>query len=225
VVAASRRHRLTGVAAARGNREARPARLLALGDSYTIGEGVAPDAAWPGRLVEALRARGRAWAAPTVIATTGWTTTELADAMAKAQLDPPYDLVTLLVGVNDQYRDWPPDAYPPRHAALLDRAIALAGGAARRCIAVSIPDWGATPFAAGDPRGRGAIAAAIDDYNAMAAANAAARGVRFVDVTRLSRDPALMGALVADGLHPSAEQYQAWVDRAIAPAAVEALGA
>jgi len=211
--------------ATRGNGEARPARLLALGDSYTIGEGVAPAATWPARLVEALRSRGRAWAAPKLIASTGWTTTELAEAIAAVPLDPPYDLVTLLVGVNDQYRDWPVDAYPSRHAALLDRAIALAGGAARRCIAVSIPDWGATPFAAGDARGRGAIAAAIDHYNAMAAANAAARGARFVNVTRLSRDPALLGALVDDGLHPSAEQYQAWVDRAIAPAAVEALDA
>lgn len=213
------------MAATRGDSEARPVRLLALGDSYTIGEGVPPEAAWPARLVEALRARGLASAPPTVVATTGWTTSELADAIDAARLDPPYGLVTLLVGVNDQYRDWPPDAFPPRHAALLDRAIALAGGAARRCLVISIPDWGVTPFAAGDPRGRSAIAAAIDRYNAMAAANAAARGARVVDVTGLSRDAALSTALVADGLHPSAAQYQAWVDQAIAPAALAALAA
>lgn len=225
MVVASPRHCLTGVSTTRGHRAVRPARLLALGDSYTIGEGLAPDAAWPARLVEALKARGRAWAPPTVIAATGWTTTELAEAINRAPLDPSYDLVTLLIGVNDQYRDWPVDAYPKRHAALLDRAIALAGGDARRCLAISIPDWSVTPFAAGDPRGRGAIAAAIDHYNAMAAANAAQRGVRFVDVTSLSRDPAFQGALVGDGLHPSAAQYQAWVDQIIAPAAIEALGA
>lgn len=216
---------MTAASPARGSwHRSNPLRLLALGDSYTLGEGVPPDAAWPARLVAALEARGIRALAPTRIATTGWTTTELAEAIEGAALAPPYDLVTILIGVNDQYRNWPEPEFAPRHAALLDRAIALAGGDARRCVVISIPDWSVTPFAAGDPRGRVAIAAAIDRYNAMAKANAAARGTPFVDVTGLTRDPALASALADDGLHPSAAQYETWVHRAIAPAVHTALG-
>lgn len=194
-------------------------RLLALGDSYTIGEGVEPAGAWPERLVEHLRAAGVAIGKPTIIATTGWTTTELSAAVAGAMLDPPYDLVTLLVGVNDQYRDWPEEVFPGHYRELLAAAVRLAGADPRRCLAISIPDWSVTPFAAGDARGRAAIANAIDRYNALARGAAEAADVRFLDVTTISRSPAYAMSLVADGLHPSAAQYAAWVERAIAPAA------
>jgi lysophospholipase L1-like esterase len=192
-------------------------RVLALGDSYTIGEGVAPESSWPAQLVARLRNDGLAMDQPVIIAQTGWTTTELTAALDQAVLEPPYDLVTLLVGVNDQYRDWSETLYPERYAALLERAVVLAGGEVRRCVAVSIPDWSTTAFAANDARGSKSIAAAIDRYNAMGRQQAEARGVAFVDVTAISRSEAFASALVADGLHPSDTQYRAWVDEAIAP--------
>lgn len=198
--------------------EARRAkRLLALGDSYTIGEGVAPESSWPAQLAIRLREHGLAIAQPQIIAKTGWTTTELAAAIEQAVLDPPYDLVTLLVGVNDQYRNWPETRFPDRYAALLERAVDLAGGAVTHCVAVSIPDWSTTAFAANDVRGREAIAAAIDRYNAMVRQQAESSGVAFVDVTAISRSTPWTTALVSDGLHPSDAQYRAWVDQAILP--------
>lgn len=193
-------------------------RMLALGDSYTIGEGVAPESSWPAQLVTALRNDGLAMGQPLIIAQTGWTTTELMAALDQAVLEPPYDLVTLLVGVNDQYRDWPETLFAERYAALLERAVGLAGGVVRRCVAVSIPDWSSTAFAARDVRGRSSIAEAIDRYNMMGRQEAEARGVAFVDVTAISRSEAFASALVADGLHPSETQYRVWVDEAIAPA-------
>jgi lysophospholipase L1-like esterase len=199
--------------------------LLCLGDSYTIGEGVPECGRWPTLLANWLGVDGIPVLPPTVIGRTGWTTTELSAAIDVADLAPPYDLVTLLIGVNDQYRDWPETLYPARHAALLERAVGLAGGRVSRCLAISIPDWGATPFGARDHRGANAIGAAIDRYNAVARANAEARGVVFVDITTLSRSADLAGALVEDGLHPSIEQYRAWVERAIAPATRVALTA
>lgn len=201
-----------------------PRRILCLGDSYTIGEGVAERERWPMQLADWLRVRGIAAAAPTIVARTGWTTTELAAALDAAVLAPPYDLVTLLIGVNDQYRDWPETEFPARHAALLDRAVGYAGEAPSRCLVVSIPDWGVTDFGARDRRGPETIAAAIDRYNAIARANAEARGVAFTDVTAISRSPERKSALADDGLHPSGAQYRAWVEDAIGPAALRILG-
>lgn len=203
----------------------RPLRLLCLGDSYTIGEGVDPAERWPAVLEHWLRVRGHPVQPPTVIAKTGWSTTELSDAIDAASPEPPFDLVTLLIGVNDQYRDWPESEFPDRLAALVDRAIGLAGGRPRRCLAISIPDWGVTPFGQRDRRGPAAIGQAIDRYNRMVAAVAATRGVRFVDITPLSRAPEWAAATTDDGLHPAAECYRAWVERAIGPAALAALEA
>ncbi len=183
-------------------------RYLALGDSYTIGEGVAPDDRWPVVLAERLRADGIEIDRPRIIAQTGWTTDELNDAIRPADLEPPYALVTLLIGVNDQYRGRPLDAYRDRFRELLDRAIGFAGRDPGRVVVVSVPDWGVTPFAAG--RDRAPIAREIDALNAVAAEAARQRRARFVDVTALSRR---QGDLTtSDGLHPSAEAYQAWVD-------------
>ncbi len=193
-------------------------RYLALGDSYTIGEGVAPADRWPVVLVERLRADGVALGGPQIVARTGWTTDELDAALDAADLEPPYALVTLLIGVNNQYRGRPLDEYRAQVAGLLDRAIGFAGSDPDRVVVVSFPDWGVTPFAAG--RDRAQIAYEVDAFNAAAAEIAGARGVRFVDVTPLSR--AQGGLTTSDGLHPNAEAYRAWVDL-IEPAAREAL--
>ncbi|HEY0178700.1 MAG TPA: GDSL-type esterase/lipase family protein [Dokdonella sp.] len=200
-------------------------RFLALGDSYTIGEGVAGDAGWPAQLVRGLHEHGVAIAAPEIVATTGWTTDELSAAMDGHAFSPPYALVTLLIGVNDQYRGLDRAAYPPRFARLLERAIALAGGRAARTLAISIPDWGATRFARerGDDAAR--TGAEIDAYNDAARAIAAAHGVAWIDVTAASRAAGAADAmLAADGLHPSAAQYARWT-AAILPAALRALSA
>ncbi|HEU0013481.1 MAG TPA: GDSL-type esterase/lipase family protein, partial [Longimicrobium sp.] len=135
-------------------------RFLALGDSYTIGEAVAEAERWPVRLAALLRERGMDVADPEIIARTGWTTDELSAAIDERDPQGPYALVSLLIGVNNQYRGRSADEYRGEFAALLRRAIAFAGGDAGRVIVLSIPDWGVTPFAEG--RDRAAIAAEID---------------------------------------------------------------
>lgn len=199
-------------------------RLLALGDSYTIGEGVAPAEAWPSRLARALTAHDHPCAGPTVIATTGWTTDELQAALAQASLAPPYDLVTLMIGVNDQYRWRPIDAFVQGFAPLLEDAIALAGGRAARVLGISIPDWSVTPFARGDTRSPQHIGETIDAFNTLARDRVLVRGARWADVTACSRRAGSgPGQLVGDGLHPGPAQYATWVDEALLPATLEML--
>jgi lysophospholipase L1-like esterase len=198
------------------------ARYLALGDSYTIGEGVEAGERWPVRLAALLRARGIAVADPEIVARTGWTTDELDAAIDEAAPRGPYALVSLLIGVNNQYRGGAEPIYRNEFAGLLRRAVGFAGGDASRVVVLSIPDWGVTPFAEGRDRAR--IAAEIDAFNAAARAITVEAGARWVDVTPASReagaDPAM---LVADGLHPSARQYERWARLAL-PAAAAALG-
>ena len=196
-------------------------RFLALGDSYTIGEAVASEERWPERLAARLREEGFDLAPPEIVAVTGWTTDELSAGIDAADPRGPYALVSLLIGVNNQYRRRDLDAYRAEFCALLRRAVGFAGGEAGRVLVVSIPDWGATPFAGDDDRRAAQITAEIDAYNAVARAEAGAAGARFVDVTPLSRtdDPAFVAA---DGLHPSGAQYAAWTER-ILPTARAAL--
>jgi lysophospholipase L1-like esterase len=199
---------------------ATPQRFLALGDSYTIGEGVAPAENWPAQLAARLGI-----AAPEIVARTGWTTDELAAAMAAHTFQPRYDLVTLLIGVNNQYRGRNVADYRAQFSQLLERAVSLAGGDPRHVVVVSIPDWGVTRFAEASGRDRAQIAREIDAYNAANAQIATMRHVHYADVTALSRaggDHADM--LVGDGLHPSAAMYTRWLGT-IAPAAVAALAA
>jgi len=197
-------------------------RLLALGDSYTIGESVAVESSWPLRLAAALRAAGLEVARPRVIARTGWTTGELAAAIDAAQVDGPFDLVTLLIGVNDQYRGCPVDDFRPRFRDLVQRAVGFAGGRKEQVMVLSIPDWSVTPFAEGRDRPR--IAAEVDEFNDLVRSEAERAGVRSVDITPISRRAGREPDLIApDGLHPSARMYAAWVD-AVLPAARAAIG-
>jgi lysophospholipase L1-like esterase len=199
-------------------------RFLALGDSYTIGEGVAVAERWPAQLVALLHAQGIALGAPEIIARTGWTTDELAAAMDDAHTtQPPYALVSLLIGVNNQYRGRDLENYRVEFRHLLERAIVLAGNRPGRVIVVSIPDWGVTRFGRGSGRDVGKIAHEIDAYNDANAQIAKMLQVRYVDVTAASRnDGDRAEMLVADGLHPSAAAYRHWVER-ILPAAQSAL--
>jgi lysophospholipase L1-like esterase len=199
-----------GVALATGSANPAP-RFLALGDSYTIGEGVTADQDWPHQLAAALRKQDIAIAEPEIVARTGWTTDELSAAMDAHAFHPPYALVTLLIGVNNQYRGRDVDNYRAEFRKLLERAIALAGGDARRVVVVSIPDWGVTRFGAGSGRDLARIAGEIDAFNAAAAQISTTLHAHYVDVTAISRDRG--GApdmLVGDGLHPSAAMYARW---------------
>ncbi len=191
-----------------------PLSFLALGDSYTIGEGLRAAERWPVQLADRLRARGIPIFPPRVIARTGWSTEDLATALDRARLKPRYDLVSLSIGVNDQYRDQALAGYRERFAGLLDRAVALASGTTERVVVPSIPDWSVTPFAREDPRGAARLAAKLEEFNGAMREVAAARRVVYVDITPSTRDMGADPELVADdGLHPSATLYGRWADR------------
>ncbi|MFN0158693.1 MAG: SGNH/GDSL hydrolase family protein [Bacteroidota bacterium] len=184
-------------------------RFLALGDSYTIGESVEYDGRWPVQLASMLRSEGIPVDDPLIIATTGWTTDELNKGIDNAKPEGTYDLVSLLIGVNNQYRGRSAEEYREELKALLQRAIAFAGGRTAHVIVLSIPDWGVTPFAEG--RDRAKIAREIDQFNGINKEEALKAGTYYVDVTLVSRQAVVDPGLVAgDGLHPSAKMYTEW---------------
>lgn len=190
---------------------------LALGDSYTIGELVNEADRFPVQAARMLGEQGISVSDPRIIARTGWTTDELADAIADAHVTETYDLVTLLIGVNNQYRGRTVANYRPEFKALLEQAIGFAGGNASHVVVLSIPDWGVTPFAA--DRDREKIAREIDAYNAANKEITAALGAHYVDITPSTRKAATDKSLVAeDGLHPSGKEYGEWA-KALVPVA------
>ena len=194
---------------------------LALGDSYTIGEGVEEGRRWPMQLARGLREAGIAIADPRIIATTGWTTDELSAAMDAAEPLGDWEFVSLLIGVNNQYRGRDVDDYLGEFTRLLQRAIALANARADRVLVLSIPDWGVTPFAFASGRDRRLIADQLDAYNAAAREVCAAHGVAFVDITGISRDGGDAPDMLAeDGLHPSAAMHARWTEAALPTAMV-----
>jgi len=194
-------------------------RFLALGDSYTIGETVDSAGRFPVQLARALRARKLKVGDPEIVARTGWTTDELAAGIEIAAPAGPYSLVSLLIGVNNQYRGRDAERYRAEFKSLVARAVEFAGGKPSRVIVLSIPDWGVTPFAAG--RDRAKIALEIDRFNAIGRAETLAAGAHWVDVTPASREEH-PGWVAVDGLHPTATQYARWVELAL-DAAVAAL--
>jgi lysophospholipase L1-like esterase len=164
-----------------------------------------------------LRARGIRVADPVIVARTGWTTDELGRGIDAAAPTGEFDLVTLMIGVNDQYRGQNAAVYREQFHALLGRAIRFAGGRASHVVVLSIPDWSVTPFASGRDRAR--IAAEIDAFNAIDRDEAARIGAGYVDVTPASRRASADRTLVAsDGLHPSATMYEEWARLALSVA-------
>jgi lysophospholipase L1-like esterase len=189
-------------------------RFIALGDSYTIGEGVAPAERWPAQLVERLRSEGAEVEDPEIIATTGWTTDELWAGLDRASPSGDCAMVSLLIGVNNQYRGRSADDYRAEFRGLLDRAITLARKDPSRVMVLAIPDWGVTSFATG--RDRAAIAREIDAFNAVNREETLGRGARYVDTTEVSRSARGDATLTAaDGLHPSGRLYGRWTDVAL----------
>lgn len=198
----------------------RSVRYLALGDSYTIGESVAEAKRWPNQLAKLLESEGLQ-ADITIIAKTGWTTDELWQGIQERQIGPPYDLVSLLIGVNNQYRGYPLDQYREQFVFLLNKSIEYAGGDPNCVIVLSIPDWGVTPFAEG--RDAAQIAKDIDAFNTINREESEKAKVHYVDVTPISREAIQDPALIAqDGLHPSGKMYTEWAKLAL-PAALQAL--
>jgi lysophospholipase L1-like esterase len=190
----------------------KPISYLALGDSYTIGEGVEEEERFPEQLALGLSDQGFD-VHTQIIARTGWTTDELWQGIETNELTPPYDLVTLLIGVNNQYRGRDVDEYRLEFEHLLDEAIYLADGDPSKVIVLSIPDWGVTPFARGAAASTAQIATQIDEFNVVNKQLAEDKSATYIDVTGISRQAAGDRSLLAkDGLHPSAKMYKLWVD-------------
>jgi lysophospholipase L1-like esterase len=188
---------------------------LALGDSYTIGESVQLNKSFPYQVTQALRKKGYDFLAPEIIAKTGWTTDELNEAMGNYQFLSKYDFVTLLIGVNNQYRGGEVMTYKSDLENLLKQAIALANNKTERVIIISIPDYGVTPFARSmDPE---KISREIYVFNSVNKALSIQYKVEYVDITPGSKEAKNDPALVAeDGLHPSEKEYKAWAEKIIA---------
>jgi len=190
---------------------------LALGDSYTIGESVKQSESFPYQLQTALKGDNRNVENPKIIAVTGWTTDELQGAIKQAKVTDKFDFVTLLIGVNNQYRGYPLDTYKKEFSELLQTAIGFAGGRKTRVFVISIPDWGVTPFAKNYSKSAQTIASEIDAFNAAAEQIATSAGVSFTNITPDSRMAANDISLIAgDALHPSGKMYANWVN-ALAP--------
>ncbi|MFW6245948.1 MAG: SGNH/GDSL hydrolase family protein [Tangfeifania sp.] len=193
---------------------------LALGDSYTIGESVDTDERFPVQLVQQLNENGIAVSTPEIIAQTGWTTDELAAAIESKNLTETYELVTLLIGVNNQFRGRDSGEYRNQFAELLQTAIEFTGNE-KSIIVISIPDYGVTPF--GQDRNQEKIAEEIDLFNQINLEETQKTEARYVDITEISRRAKSDATLVAsDGLHPSGKMYRLWVEE-IFPAAKQIL--
>lgn len=193
--------------------DAQPLTYLALGDSYTIGESVAQTGRWPNQLAKALEPLINQSLHTTIVAKTGWTTDELNQGINEASLDSNYDLISLLIGVNNQYRGWPLEEYKLEFESLLKRAIAFKRNEKSPVFVVSIPDYGVTPFVQNSNRKPEQIALEIDMFNTAAEQICAHYGIPFFNITPISRTAVNDANLIAeDGLHPSAEMYRQWVD-------------
>ncbi len=187
-------------------------KYLALGDSYTIGEQVPPEENFPNHTIELLTKKGLQFELPKIIATTGWTTDELDAAINAANISKEYDIVSLLIGVNNQYRDRPVQHFEIEFEHLLQRAIQFASNKPDHVFVLSIPDWGVTPFAEG--RDRKKIAEEIDAYNHVCETSAKQFLTNFINITvSLREDANKPGFLATDGLHPSGKEYKKWADK------------
>lgn len=189
-------------------------RYLALGDSYTIGEGVAERESFPHQLLDFLRGEVDFFP-PTIIAKTGWTTAELMQGIDTAELPcSKFDWVTLLIGVNNQYRNQSVDQYAGEFEQLLERAIQFADNKPQRVVVLSIPDWGVTPFAREGGRDLALIAEEIDRFNQVNLDISCQKKVHYLDITSRYREVGgLEGYFVEDRLHPSAKIYSHWAER------------
>ncbi|MBD2754607.1 SGNH/GDSL hydrolase family protein [Spirosoma validum] len=188
--------------------------FLSLGDSYTIGESVSESYRWSVQLADLLRKDSADVADPDIIARTGWTTSELQTAIKASGNQKTYSLVSLLIGVNNQYRGQSQDQYRMEFRGLLQTATRFADNKANHVFVLSIPDWGASPYAAG--RNKAQIAQEIDQFNTIARDECQKAGITYVDITTLTRSAAGDATQFAsDGLHYSGKQMRTWAEKAL----------
>ncbi len=186
-------------------------RFLALGDSYTCGEGVEEDNSWPHLLVNHLKKHQR-WEKPEIVATTGWTTDELWDGIKQYELAPYYNWVFLLIGVNNQYRGYSIDQFKREFEGLLQFAIHKTADQSRRVGLISIPDYGVTPF--GRKKASMNISFELNHYNSIIKEMSIKYWTRWIDITPVSQMAQSQPLLLAgDALHPSGLMYEMWVDK------------
>jgi lysophospholipase L1-like esterase len=201
---------LTGSVMAQSINKQEKITMLALGDSYTIGESVDDNQRWPVQLISKLRSSGYTADNPTIIATTGWRTDDLKNAILTANPKKNYSVVSLLIGVNNQYQGRSAQSYLPELEELLQMAIQFAGGDKSKVIVISIPDYGFTPFGKAKQK---EISNAIDQYNHINRSITEKYGIKYFYITDISRkgldDPSLVAT---DGLHPSGKMYELWAD-------------
>lgn len=187
---------------------------MALGDSYTIGESVKEHERWPVQLFAKLKAEGLDIQPPLIIAKTGWTTDELQQGIDRQGLNETFDLVSLLIGVNNQYRGYKSEEYATGFELLLKQAIRFSGGESDRMIVLSIPDYGVTPFVKEKALDADKIFGEINMYNSINKRLSDDYGVSYIDITPISRTAAVDNSLLAsDGLHPSGRMYKQWVEK------------
>ena len=182
---------------------------LALGDSYTIGESVPLHKSFPYQTVCLLRKAGYNISAPEIIAKTGWTTDELNAGMNNFEFLPKYDFVTLLIGVNNQYRGRDIIEYKEQFESLLKKSIGFANDKAEHVVVLSIPDYGVTPY--GESKNPEKISKEIDEYNTLNKAISIQYKVHYIDITESTRlAKTTSGFVASDGLHPSEKEYAKW---------------
>ncbi|MFI5186338.1 MAG: SGNH/GDSL hydrolase family protein [Chitinophagales bacterium] len=188
--------------------------LLCLGDSYTIGESVLPAENFPNQTVQLLRHSDDEFTEPEIVAKTGWTTDELQDAIGQHPFKDSYDFVTLLIGVNNQYRGRTIEDYKPQFESLLKQAIQFANGKTGHVFVLSIPDWGVTPFAKTTGRDSQKIAREIEEYNDANKKISEEYKVNYIDITPGTKEASNDLSLIAfDGLHPSGKEYAKWAEK------------
>ena len=192
------------------NKEIPPQSYLALGDSYTVGESVSKLERWPDQLVASLANENIFLNSPEIIAKKGWATDELQEGINLAPLNYPYDWVSLLIGVNNQYHGKSIEEFESKFHNLLSQAILFSGNRKERVFVLSIPDWGAIPYVIDNEVQK--IATEIDAFNQVIYKLCAKENVQFIDITPLSRKVSDNPNWIAkDGLHPSGIQYSKWV--------------
>ena len=200
-----------------------PIRYLALGDSYTIGESVNEPERWSNQLADLIETDKGRDVDVKIVARTGWTTDELWQGIQADEINPPYDLVSLLIGVNNQYRGRDIEEYREQFVFLLNKSIEYTGGDVNRVIVLSIPDWGVTSCAKGKGSDPEQVARETDAFNAVNQKETENAGARYIDITPISREAIKDPSLIAgDGLHPSGKMYAMWAEKTL-PVALKIL--